>query len=107
MGNFYGTIDQIASLELMGIIHTMSNSNSTGIFLAKVNTETYASMAGVDRIDATTTWKLYQTKVDSHAHRPVFAVPLNSVSSLYRVTSRLELLIDDTSLISDFYHFDL
>jgi large repetitive protein len=35
--------------------------------------------------------------VDNHPHRPIFAVPLSAVSKLYRVTTRLELLIDDTS----------
>jgi len=52
-------------------------------------------------------WKIYQTKVDNHSHRPIFAVPLSDVSKVYRVTTRLELVITDTSLISDFYNFNL
>ena len=107
MSRIFGTIDQIASLELMGFVYTMSDTNSTGINLGKVNTATYSSMAGIEKPTGADRWRLYQTKVDNHAHRPVFAVPLTGVSQLYRVTSRLELLIDDTSLGSDFYHFDL
>lgn len=107
MGRLFGTIDQIASLELMGFVYTMSDSNSTGISLGRVDTTTYTSMTGKEQITGTDRWRLYQTKVDNHAHRPVFAVPFTGVSKLYRVTSRLELLIDDTTLSADFYRFDL
>ena len=46
MTRVFGTINQIASLELMGFVYTMSDSNSTGIRLGRVNTATYTSMAG-------------------------------------------------------------
>ena len=64
-------------------------------------------MAGSASPTSTDKWKIYQTKVDNHPHRPIFAVPLSGVSKLYRVTTRLELLIDDLSLSTDFYNFNL
>ena len=105
MTRMYGFIDQIASLELMGFVYTVSNSS--GIYIAKVNIQTYSSIIGWASPTYTDTWKIYQTKVDNHQHRPIFAVPLSSVSQIYRVTTRLELQIDDTSLSTDFYHFNL
>jgi hypothetical protein len=80
MSRVFGTIDQIASLELMGFVYTMSDNNATGIYLGKVNTANYISMAGLEKPTGTDRWRLYQTKVDNHAHRPVFAVPLTAVS---------------------------
>ena len=64
-------------------------------------------MAGSASPTSTDKWKIYQTKVDNHPHRPIFAVPMSGVSKVYRVTTRLELLIDDLSLSTDFYNFNL
>ena len=105
MTRMFGFIDQIASLELMGFVYTVSNA--TGIYIGKVNIQTYSSMAGSATPTTSDKWKIYQTKVDNHQHRPIFAVPLSAVSKLYRVTTRLELLIDDTSLSTDLYNFNL
>lgn len=32
-------------------------------------------------------WKIYQTEGGNHEHRPIFGVPSNAVSEIYRVTS--------------------
>ena len=105
MTRMFGFIDQIASLELVGFVYTVSNR--TGIQIGKVNLQTYSSMAGSASPAFTDKWKLYQTKVDNHQHRPIFAVPQSSVSQIYRVTTRLELVINDASMSTDFYNFNL
>ncbi len=57
MTRMFGFIDQIASLELVGFVYTVSNQ--TGIQIGKVNLQTYSSMAGSASPTSTDKWNLY------------------------------------------------
>jgi cysteine-rich repeat protein len=105
MARMFGFIDQIASLDLVGFVYTLSNV--TGIQIGKVDIQTYSSIIGSASPTSTDKWKIYQSNADNQLHGPVFAVPFTNVSKIYRVTTRMELLIDDTSLSADFYNFNL
>jgi transcriptional regulatory protein LevR len=57
MTRMFGFIDQIASLELMGFVYTVSNSS--GIYIGKVDIQTFSSMAGFVSPTSADKWKLY------------------------------------------------
>lgn len=57
MTRMFGFIDQIASLELMGFVYT--TTNTSGIWIGKVNLSTYSSMAGSASPTNTDKWKIY------------------------------------------------
>lgn len=40
-------------------------------------------------------------------HRPIFAVQQTEISTLYRLTSILDKVLDDTTLSTDFYNYDV
>lgn len=103
--NLYGNVDQIAAFELTGFHYTLANSTDYGIYLAYVNTATYASLSSTSKITNVSPikYKLFQYTGDNHMHRPVYATPSNSNGALFRVTTVLQSLLTSTTV--DFYNF--
>ena len=102
---YTGYIDQIAALELNGFAYTVSGQN--GVFLDMINTGTYSSIIRSKNVDTTKRWKLYQTRVGNHPHRPIFVVNSLEVSTIYRLTTTIEKVLDDTTLKTNFYDYAL
>ena len=105
MFTVFGTINYVAALELVGYAYTVSNQ--TGISLAQVNAPSYTTITGTINPTTTGTWKLYQERVDNHIHRPIYAVQLSQISVIYRVTTTITQVVNDATLTSDFYNFNL
>ena len=99
----YGFIDQIAVLELNGFGYTVNNL--TGVFLDKININTYQSITGTKTLEGTKKWKMYQTRVGNHPHRPIFIVNSQEISTIYRMTTTTEKVLDDTTLKTNFYDY--
>ncbi len=115
----FGTIDQIASLEKWGFAFTVTNS--TGVFIGKINIGSYASFnsplsnlvlnftGGVP--SPFVNWKLYQERSDNHMFRPIYGVSEAQTAVIYRVTSNSFVFLMDfsTSTLSNlnFYLYPL
>ena len=113
----FGTIDQIATLELFGFAFTLTNSTTPGVRIGQINTASYASfilpiLVPEVTVGPTTSnlvrWNLYQQRADNHMHRPIYAVSSTAglTSQIYRLTTTFTLLVDtSTSTLSNLNYF--
>eukprot|EP00347_Sterkiella_histriomuscorum_P020690 403336851 len=97
------TIDQIAAFELTGLVYTISGSKGYNIlYLDKTSYVTEQSVTSYQTSDF---WKIYQSRVDNHMHRPIWGVKDSDISSFYRITTQTTLTFTDASQTVDLYNF--
>ena len=77
-------IDQLAAFELSGIVFTQNGD--TGYWVGYID-KTTLLVTSKKQFSFGTKWKIYQSRVDNHMHRPIWGVNETQVSAISRITT--------------------
>lgn len=86
-----------------GFIVTFTNTK--GYTFYQVNTATYAALKSTTAFAAGDYWKLYQSRVDNHMHRPIWGVNATYPSAFSRITTTQAQVFNDVTNKTDLYNF--